>query len=263
SSSVIIPTKNRPQALVECLDSVSNQTLLPDEIIVVDASDTEELNSGIVVRVNENVKTICLHTAIAGLTHQKNVGVKACSGDIVFFLDDDIVLEKDFIKEIVSVFDDDHERKIGGVCGQIISPRKRRSYSPRSLLIAAIEAVDKAIAIIFLLRKKGNGTFRASGFPNYPYNVDELKRVEFLSGGLTAWRKEIFDDFKFDENLKGSSYNEDVDFSYRVSRQYINMYNPYARSIHKDSPLARGNSNEIQKYILENSYYLHKKNFPR
>jgi len=260
--SIIIPTKDRPQDLARCLESLSNQTLLPDEIIIVDASDMEELDSSVIAKLNKKIKTTHLHTA-AGLTHQKNVGVKACTGDIIFVLDDDVVLKEDFVKEIVDVFDNDSERKVAGVCGRIVSTQKHDSRSLRSMLVAAIGAVHRAIAVVFLLRKRGDGTFRASGFPNYPYATSEVKRVEFLPGGLTAWRKEILSEFKFDEKLEGPSILEDVDFSYRVSRKYVNIYTPRAELVHNPSPVARIDTIARGKMLIENSYYLFKKNLPQ
>lgn len=260
--SIIIPTKDRPQDLVKCLESVLSQTLLPDEIVIVDASDTEKLDSSVIAELNRKIKTIYLHTA-AGLTHQKNVGAKACSGDIIFVLDDDVVLKEDFVKEIVDVFDNDSERKVAGVCGRIVSPQKYDGRSLRSILISAVEAVHKVIALIFLLRKRGDGTFRASGFANHPCISSEVKRTEALPGGLTAWRKEILAEFKFDETLKGPSILEDVDFSYRVSRRYVNIYTPYAKVIHHRSPVSRDKSYQIEKMLIENYCYLFRKNLPQ
>ncbi len=262
SISVIVPTKDRPQDLVRCLDSVLNQTLQPDEIIIVDASKTDMFNSALITRANEKVRTIYLRTA-AGLTHQKNTGVEASSGDIVFFLDDDTILEKDFIKEIVNIFDHNQERKVAGVCGKIITPKKQDVWLLRFILISVIQVVQKIISIVFLLRKKGDGTFRASGFPNYPYITSKVKRVEFLCGGLTGWRREILIEFKFDENLNGYSYYEDVDFSYRVSRKYENIFTPYAKALHNVSLVARIDAATRKKMMIDNSHYLFKKNLPQ
>jgi cellulose synthase/poly-beta-1,6-N-acetylglucosamine synthase-like glycosyltransferase len=66
-----------------------------------------------------------IHTKPA-LTYQRNVGVRNSSGDIIFFLDDDIVLDKDFIKEIVKVFEKDCEKKVGGVMGNMVNIRRPR-----------------------------------------------------------------------------------------------------------------------------------------
>lgn len=260
--SVIIPTKDRPEDASKCLDSILIQTLLPDEIIIVDGSSTNEFDSNIITRANEKIKTIYLHTT-AGLTHQKNAGVRASSGDILFFLDDDVVLEKDFIKEILNVFAQDPNEKVAGVCGDIITPKEQNGWSARHMLIEAIQTLNKSIATIFLLSKNGNGKFRASGFPTDVYGAKEIKNVEFLPGGLTAYRRKIFAEFEFDENLSGYCYMEDDDFSYRVSRRYKNVFTPYAKLFHNVSPVARADTAAREKMLIENSYYLFKKNIPQ
>jgi len=83
--------------------------------VIVDASDTEELNEAIKRQFSGSVKIIYIHSK-PGLTHQRNVGVEASYGDIIFFLDDDVILDKDFVKEIINVFENDKEKEIGGVC---------------------------------------------------------------------------------------------------------------------------------------------------
>ncbi len=183
--SVIIPTKDRPEELAKCLESVLGQTFLPDEIVIVDASDNEAVSSYIESYLNRKPEVKFIRSE-PGLTHQKNLGVEACSGNIVFILDDDVMLEKDFVKEIVDVFDNDWERKVAGVCGKIITAKKHIGWSLHSILIWAVKAVHKVIAVIFLLRKSGDGTFRASGFPSYPYVASDVKRVEFLPGGINS-----------------------------------------------------------------------------
>lgn len=258
--SVIIPTKDRPRDLARCLESILNQTLLPDEIIIVDASDTEDLNSNTIARVKEKVKTIHFHTA-AGVAYQLNIGIEASSGDIIFFFDDDVALEKDFVKEIVDIFDNDQERKVAGVCGDIITPKtkSRHGWLVNSML-AAYYGLIKVIANVFLLTKVGSGRFRASGCSTYAYGASEVKRVECLPTGLTAYRKEVFAEFQFDENVQ---YMVDDDLPYQVSRKSENIFTPYAKAIHYTSPMGRASSYQRRKAFLEDSYYLFKKNLPQ
>jgi GT2 family glycosyltransferase len=259
--SVVIPTKDRPQDLAKCLGSIFNQTLLPDEIVIVDCSTQKQLNSSIVAEANEKVKTIYLHTA-PGLTYQRNRGIEASSGDILLFLDDDIVLDKNFVKEIVNVFENDREQKVAGVYGNIVSPEKQHDLSLRQVLVWVIQAVNRLIAAVFFLSQNGNGRFRASGFPTYVHGAKETKRVECLPGGLTAYRREVFAEFKFDENLHGYAYMEDDDFSYRLSRKYENVFTPYAKAFHNVSPASRIGSAARERMLIENSHYLFKKNLP-
>lgn len=114
--SVVLATKNRFHDIIKCIESILVQTLLPDEIVIVDASDTQELNSKIKKSESEKIKIIYIHTK-AGMTYQWNIGVKNSCGDIIFIFDDDTILKKDF----VNVFENDKERKIGGVCGDVIN----------------------------------------------------------------------------------------------------------------------------------------------
>jgi GT2 family glycosyltransferase len=253
--SIIIPTKNRFDDITKSIGSILIQTLLPDEIVIVDASDTQKLNGAIKRQVGDKLKTIYIHSK-AGLTYQRNVGVKASSGDVVIFLDDDVILDRNFIKEIMHIFNNDLEKKVGGVMGDIINQNQ-------SLTRSIKKTFSTILTTTFFLCKHGNGKFRLSGFPTYPHGVNKILNIESLSGGLTAYRREVLNEFEFDENLHGYCYMEDDDFSYRVSRKYKNVYTPYAKVIHNSPPIASDKKYARMKQLIENHYYLFKKNIPK
>lgn len=246
--SVVICTRNRPAVTRECLASVFAQSQKPDEVIIVDASDVEDEN----LKHDLRIKYV---RAKPGLSHQRNVGVGNCTGDLIFFLDDDTVLDGAFIEKIVKVFRKDKGLKVGGVMGDIVNAKvsgsllKRLSYSLHLLIQRA-----------FLLPTFGNGNFQLSGCPTYPYGSREIKRVEFLAGGITAYRRVVFNDFRFEEDAFSS---DDDDFSYRVSRRYINVYTPYAKIIHNASPVARQNSFTRSRNYIESRYNVFQRNFPQ
>jgi glycosyltransferase involved in cell wall biosynthesis len=256
--SVIICTKNRAQELTQCIKSVIAQSHSPDEIIIVDASDTEETYLKIKEQFPQDSRFRYVHTKPA-LTYQRNIGVRNSSGDIIFFLDDDMVLDKDFIKEIVKVFEKDSEKKIGGVMGDIVNSSK-----PKNILKNIRTNLHVLLTRIFLLPTSGNGRFRSSGCPTFIHGAKEIRNVEFLSGGLTAYRKEVFKNLKFDEDfLEAHLYTDDEDFSYRVSQKYQNVYTPYAKLVHNPSPIGREKHYTRAKMTIVTRYYLLKKNFPR
>lgn len=90
---VVVPTFRRPEALEACLDSLSNQTVAPASIEVVDDSETD-YGPGI----------------------SRNIGWRRGSARIVAFLDDDCVADTRWIEEIQKVFD---ASDIGGIEGGI------------------------------------------------------------------------------------------------------------------------------------------------
>lgn len=253
--SVVIPTRNRPQELLECIRSIMVQSVFPDELIIVDTSDTENAYSKIRSALpKEKLKYIHANLSITSADHQRNIGVGNSSGDIIFFLDDDMVLDKDFIKEIVKVFKGDSEKKIGGVMGNIVNVQRHSNIKTNLLLL---------FQRIFLLTGFGDGRFRSSGCPTFVHGIAEIKNVEFLSGGLTAYRREVFKDFRFDEDFRNAMFTDDEDFSCRVSRKYQNVYTPYAKIVHNPSRIGRIDRRIKAKMTVEARYYLLKKNFSR
>ena len=42
------------------------------------------------------------------------------------------------------------------------------------------------------------------------------RRLEYINGLFPSFRREVFDNVRFDENLEGYAWKEDIDFSYRV-----------------------------------------------
>jgi len=258
ATSVIISTKNRAQDVIRCLGSISIQTILPDEIIIVDSSDTVGLKSKLSAFRALNIKYV--HSK-PGLTLQRNVGIKASSGDVIIFLDDDVTLDKDYIKEIMYVFDNCPAQPIGGVTGQIVNEEREGKLIQRFLRFGS-----ETFAALFFLFRYGDGKFQLSGFPAAikSGSVNRITNAEFLYGCNMAFGREVISTFKFDENLHGYSWGEDDDIAYRVSRKHQNIYTPFARIVLNDlSPSTRGGRYAAMKMTIENHYYLFKKNLPQ
>lgn len=102
--SVIITTFNRPQALIEAVKSVLNQSLLPSEILVVndgkEIPENEACLAHPLVRIVQNEQS-------RGANFSRNRGVNLSKGDILMFLDDDDTWEENKVMEQVSHFERD------------------------------------------------------------------------------------------------------------------------------------------------------------
>jgi len=134
SCSIVIPTRDRAQPLWECLASIARQSRLPCEVILVDASNaptTRELARGL------DGSFACplryLPAAAKSLVTQRWQGIGAAAGDVILFLDDDVVLEPGFIAAVMRVFEEDARGEIGGVGGLTDT-----TYSPPSPLNALL-----------------------------------------------------------------------------------------------------------------------------
>ena len=86
SISVIIPTLNRVNLLKRALRSVLNQTLPPDEIIVIDNGSTDDTKN--MINDNfQNIKYYYLHDK--GVSKARNLGIKNSNSEWLSFLDSD------------------------------------------------------------------------------------------------------------------------------------------------------------------------------
>jgi glycosyltransferase involved in cell wall biosynthesis len=253
--SIVVPTRNRRDDLQELLDSILNQTTFPKEVVVVDDSDEDGpreliekvrdhfLSRGIsmkYLRVDENNRSI---------SASRNIGAKNSSGDIVCFLDDDVILDKDFIKQNLEVYTTCTEAK--GVQGYITNTRFHSVFSN------ALNRVCLAFPRDFLEPNK------CRAFPfSYPYPLTRVIECEWLVGADSSYKREIFKQFEFDENLKGFSLCEDVDLSYRIRKRFPHsLYmSPHVRLIHKNSPVARSPKKDFANILVAYPCYFFYKN---
>ena len=209
--SVIICTKDRADDLYRLLECLAAQKRAPDEVIIIDASRNEKTKDMLEQKSDNLPLDVIYRKTDPGLTRQRNTGIGLSRGEYVFFFDDDVILEKEFIETICDTFHRSRGLGVGGITGRIVNIRaSQRSW----------ESLFKKV---FFLSDFGKGRVKLSGLPSIKID-DEPGFVESLSGGCTAYLKEVFDQFRFDEKLKGYAYLEDVDFSYRVGKKYRLLY---------------------------------------
>ena len=113
SVTIIIPVRNRPDEIAQCLTSLGGLDYPPDriEIIVVDdASDdnTPEVISGYPVKLLKN-------NVRMQASYSRNLAAKEAKGDIIAFIDSDCTADHLWLKELVPAFDDPENGAAGGM----------------------------------------------------------------------------------------------------------------------------------------------------
>lgn len=94
--SVIIPTYNEEEHISNCLDSLLIQTYKDYEVIVVDDGSTDSTLSQI-----ETKKVKLYQQNHKGAGAARNLGAKNSNGDILVFIDADMIATQDFLKDLV------------------------------------------------------------------------------------------------------------------------------------------------------------------
>ncbi len=111
--SIIIPTYNSERFMPQLLDSVFRNKVADMEVIIVDdcsKDDTVRIAKKYPLKVLELQKN-------GGPAKARNIGVEAAKGDIIFFLDSDVIVLNGAIREVKNYFDEHPSSNcVIGVC---------------------------------------------------------------------------------------------------------------------------------------------------
>jgi len=249
--SVIIPTKNRPGNIRECVNSLLGQTYPINELIIVDGSDDDRTEHYVRSCLKDRATFNCVYVRqkAGGMAHARNIGLENANNAIISFLDDDVILDKNYLNEIVSIFIEDEEGKIGGVGGKAVE----RGESRLSNIFYFV------FGLVFLRDSFNKGSVTIAG--HHAALPDKPSFVKWLDGKSMAYRKSVLSEFRDDEQLErlgAYAFYEDLDLSYSVSKKYLLFINTNARLIHNHSP-SRPDPFKINNIKIQNHYYLIKK----
>jgi len=112
--SVAICSRNRPGELDECLASLQPIRSKAHEIIVVDNGSDGDASK----KVAEKYETVYIYEPTIGLSTARNSAIRAASGEIIAFIDDDCQADSGWLDAIARAFGDS---RIGAVIGKAIS----------------------------------------------------------------------------------------------------------------------------------------------
>lgn len=273
--SLIICTYKRPASVKRLLDSVQRQSLYPDEILVVDGSKGSKTEELFTTHSYENLRYIKVEEKHRGLTKQRNYGINHCSDvDIVCFLDDDIVLEDEYFEELISTYNERPEAlAVGGwIKDETHWQKEKESYQP-AFNEFMIDGYVRKLGQRNVLRKKlGLLSDKPPGFmPEFSHGFSigflppsgKTYEVEFFMGGVSSYRKELFNKLGFSSYFEGYGLYEDMDFCLRISRLGKLYVNTAARVLHFHEESGRPDHYKYGEMVVENGYHVWKLKFPK
>lgn len=104
SLSLVIPAYNEERYIGACLDAVAAQSVMPDEVIVVDNNSKDKT-----VSIAEKYPFVKLvHEKRQGLRYSRNTGLDMATGDILGRIDSDTMIGPDWVKRVKHAFSGAH-----------------------------------------------------------------------------------------------------------------------------------------------------------
>ena len=236
--SVVIPTRNRENSLRNLVDKINKQTLLPDELIIVDSSDEKQF---LYDDINKSIKY--LHTDQKSAAKQRNIGLSSVreNTQILFFLDDDTNPESTYFEDMIGTL---ISLNAVGVSGIAINPEKIARVKP--------VGVNGFLKKISFLDSKIDGKLLISGV-GIPVREggSSITEVDWLIG-CSCWDFQKIKRLRFEEDFMGYSLGEDVIFSVKARKIGKLFVNRNIALNHMELPQADPN---LIKYYYMWVYY--------
>jgi GT2 family glycosyltransferase len=186
---VSIATRGNPALVVDAVRSVLAGAVRPDQVIVVDQSESLDERVSALAH-DESVEVI--HTRTVGVSVGRNIAIRAATGEVILFTDDDVLVEPHWVEQMIAAL----ER--GG---------------PRAVVTGRVLATDEEVP--------GGRAIALATAPE-PAVYRGVQDRDVLSGNSMGFRRSTFDECGlFDERLgPGSRFGsaDDNDYGYRVLR---------------------------------------------
>lgn len=205
--SVVIPTHNRRNVLTRALKALFTQSYPVDnyEVIVVDDGSTDD-TSGYLATVKAPCEFSYYKQPKSGAAAARNLGVKKAKGELILFIDDDIVADGNLIAEHVKA----HVRPHLAVLG----------YTPVSPEVKENFVVGHYI-------NRWNRLF--AELEKDPQNV---RFSYFMTGNISVLKEDLERVGLFDESIATYSF-EDTEMGYRLSQAGVKLvFNKKAIAYH-------------------------------
>ena len=269
SFSLIICTFQRQESLLRLLHALKSQTLYPDEIIIVDASFDRACEIAVCNEGFENLHYHYVDESHRGLTKQRNYGISNVAENIqyVCFFDDDIIPEPEYFENLIETYT--HFPNALGVGGYIIEEDIIWVHTGQPTTNSTKFSFDgwqRKDPSRFVVRKRfGLDSNAAPGFStgySHGRSVSFLPpsgktyEVEQLMGGVSSFRKSVFEQHRFSTYFDGYGLYEDADFCLRVAKSGTLYLNTAAKVYHFHAAGGRPNQYKYGKMVVRNGYYV-------
>jgi len=248
---VVIPTRNRPEALRRTLGSLAAQSVQPAELVIVDASE------------DDCTRLMCLEPSIPGLEStilwqyaetagaavQRNQGVRTSSQSVVGFFDDDILFEPYCLERMWRALNSDD--RLGGVAAMITN---QRYQTPGRISRIVFCLMAGKTELSYAGRVLGPAV---NLLPEDREDLPEVVPVEWLNLGCTFYRREALPDPLFADHFKGYSLMEDVALSLTVGQRWklanartARIYHDSQPGAHKSDPAVLAEMQSINRHFV-------------
>jgi GT2 family glycosyltransferase len=250
SFSIVIVTYGRRTELEDLLDSIVVQSSISElrQIVIVD-NHLKRLGREVVENYADRLMIDYIENDVNSLTSGRSIGAKATNSNVVIFLDDDVILSKDYLENIVEFYKE--YPSATGMQGIF----HVGDYSK-------LKNVFNRIFWLFHYSKDNYAVY-PSIQASYAGNITDVTVCQWFSGTNFSYKRNVLSEIPFDLNLVKYCEGEDIDYSFRVHQTFGGLYmNPRCRVEHQAAVTSRAIGLEFAMMQEIYGIYLLNKLFP-
>ena len=267
--SLIICTYNRRNAIEVLMNSIVNQSLYPNQIIIVDGSLNQETKTYFEHNNFNNLNYYLVDDSNRGLTKQRNFGILKVNNasEVVCFLDDDTILDVNYFKELIKTYSGFPDAfGVGGyITNEVKWELNSENYQKNSRYFT-YDGFHRIEDKRYIFRRKlGLDSDVLPGYlPMFSHGrsisylppSDKVYKVEQLMGGVSSFKKGVLDAHKFSTYFEGYGLYEDAEFTIRVSKFGQLYINTNAKLEHHHDASGRPNQYCYGRMVVINGWYV-------
>ncbi len=263
--SIHLVTWNGQKYIEECLNSILEQTFKDYFLLIIDNDSVDQT-----VSIMENQFLPVFGSKIRLIKNKENFGFARAhnqallwsDSDYVLVLNQDVILDKDFLAQINDFFEEN--KNAGSVSGKILrwqfenTEDLKKSHKSDMIDSLGLKIFKNQRAIDIASGEKDNGDF------------ETVQEIFGPSGTCAVYRRKALEDVRYNDEFFDNdffSYKEDVDLAYRLqNRAWPSFYCPSAKAYHDRTAKSAVKNSELRiisqrknkhKFINYHSYKNH------
>lgn len=222
-TSIIIPTYNAKELLVQCVKAVIRYTNVPYEIIVIDNGSTD---GTVEFCLLHQIKVVYLPQN-SGFPIASNFGLLMAEGDAIVLLNNDVIVSENWLSNMLKVLYSNSN--IG-----IVGPKTNRTNGKQKARV----------------KYAGINQFHAISKKWNIYNRAKWKSVHRIVGLCFLFKRELLERVGFLDERFSPGYYEDDDYCYRARKAGYKLMISGDVLVHHYGSLSFRKKGRLQKRAL-------------
>ncbi|MCJ7570338.1 MAG: glycosyltransferase [Candidatus Thermoplasmatota archaeon] len=248
--SILLTTYNRSEIIEQCVNSVLTQSYLNWELIISDDGSTDNtLEISKKIMKKDSRIRYYRNTNKQGLPMNRNIVISRSLGNLIFFIEDDLILDNFCLETLVNTFEElNLIKKVGAIAPRLLEGRKKTKVIFSEGFNYVGDSIRKKFFLPCVLDPWTGIIFR-----NFGIDLKDVQEVPDVHACSLYIKNALLEVNGYSGVYSGVGTCEETDTNLRIKKKGYKFYfQPKAITYHQ-----RINSGGCSQTSSTASYYFH------